>query len=326
MQFARFEQDHCRLAVERYCARGFDGEPHSACGGFFVAQTQSRANGKGRIPGWVLVTGASAGIGREIAKAFASRGYDLVLAARREAAIETLGRNLAATHAIRVKTLPVDLSLPAAAEAIADALAGAGVEVGVLVNNAGILNEGRFVADSLEDHLRLLQINVVALTSLTSLFLPEMAKRGRGRFLNVASIAAFMPVPHLAIYAATKAYVLSLTESIAAELKGTGVAATALCPGLTDTAMVKGSELGKPIPKLMLMSPGEVAELGCAACLRGDAICVPGLANKVLTGWAPVAPRSLVRAVGAAMNGGGWGRLAAMFPGLGASPDRGAER
>jgi len=274
-------------------------------GDLFVRQPSAKAGAISRATGWVLITGASAGIGRELAKAFASRGFDLILAARNEAALAALARELAATHAVRAKTMPVDLSLPAAAEAIAEALGRARVEVGVLVNNAGILFEGEFARAALDDCLRLLQINVVALTSLTRLFLPPMLNRGAGRILNVASTAAFMPVPQLSVYAAAKAYVLSLTESIAEELRGTGVAATALCPGFTDTAMIRGSALAKPIPPAMIMSPKAVAELGCAACVEGEAICVPGLANKLLASGAPMMPRSLVRAFGGAMNGGG---------------------
>ena len=122
------------------------------------------------------------------------------------------------------------------------------------------------------------------------LLLPQMIARGEGRILNVASIAAFMPMPQLAVYAAAKAYVLSLTEAVGEELKGTGVTATALCPGFTDTAMMRGSALGRPIPATMIMSAKAVAEAGCAACLKGEAIAVPGLANKLITGGAPLAP------------------------------------
>jgi len=143
--------------------------------------------------------------------------------------------------------------------------------------------------------------------------------------LNVASTAAFLPVPRLAVYAAAKAYVLSLTESLAEELRGTGVAATALCPGFTDTAMMRGSALAKSIPSAMVMSPKEVAELGCSACIKGETICVPGLANKVVASGAPLMPRALVRAVGGAMNGGGWRRLAGVLGGFGAPHEGGGK-
>jgi len=275
-----------------------------------LQQARAKANGAGGPGEWVLVTGASAGIGRELARAFASRGCDLILAARNEGAIAALARDLVATHAVRVKTMPADLSLPGAAEAIAGALEGAGVEVGVLVNNAGVIFEGDFAGIALDDHLRLLQINVVALTSLTRLFIPSMLKRGAGRILNVASAAAFMPIPRVAAYAAAKAYVLSLTESLSEELRGTGVTATALCPGFTDTAMVRGSQLAKAFPARMIMSPKEIAELGCAACLKGETICVPGLANRFLTSGAQLLPRKLVRALGGMVNVRGWGKTA----------------
>src|SRR5271166_4504039 len=251
-----------RPGVAMLRARLCNSEPCSRRRGF-LQQAITHAGENGRI-GWVLVTGASAGIGRE----------------------------LVAAHAVRVKTMPADLGLPGAAEAIAAALGEAGVDVDVLVNNAGVVFEGDFAGVASDDHLRLLQIDVVALTSLTRLFLPPMLKRGGGRILNLASTAAFVPVPHLAVYAAAKAYVLSLTESIAEELRGTGVTATALCPGFTDTAMMRGSQLAKPIPPMMIMSPNEVAELGCAACLKGEAICVPGLANKVIASGAPLMPRT----------------------------------
>ena len=172
---------------------------------------------------------------------------------------------------------------------------------------------------TLENHLRLLQINVVALTSLTRLFLPAMIARGGGRILNVASIAAFMPIPRLAAYAAAKAYVLSLTESLSQELSGTGVTATALCPGLTDTAMVRGSQMAKVVPAPMIMSPKDVAELGCSACLKGETICVPGLANRALTSGAQLLPRALVRSIGGMATVRGSGGIASAFFGGGAA-------
>jgi short-subunit dehydrogenase len=281
-----------------------------------VREPKSNGSGNRKVGGWVLVTGASSGIGAELARAFARRRYDLVLAARTESAIEALGREIAETHAVRVKTLPVDLSAPGAPQAMAEALGRAGVEIGILVNNAGVLSEGPFADGAPEAQLNLIDVNIVALTALMRLFLPAMVARGEGRILNVASIAAFTPVPQLAIYAASKAYVLSLTEAVGQELKGTGVTATALCPGLTDTAMMRRSELGRPIPAMMMMSAKDVAEAGCAACLGGEAVLVPGLANKLIAGGAPLAPRALVRAVGGALNGGGWERLANAFHGF----------
>ena len=294
-------------------------------GGYRLQQPRAKTNKAVRPGEWVLVTGASAGIGRELARAFAFRGYNLILAARNEVALAAFARELVATHAVRAKTMPADLSLPGASEAIADALKGEGIEVGVLVNNAGVIFEGDFAGITLDDHLRLLQINVVALTSLTSLFLPPMLERGFGRILNVASIAAFIPIPRIAAYAAAKAYVLSLTEALSEELRGTDVTATALCPGFTDTAMVRGSELGKAFPASMIMSPRDVAELGCAACLKGETICVPGLGNRLISGGAQVLPRKIVRALGGIVNVRGWGRIASKLT-AGRHPAKGANK
>jgi len=278
--------------------------------------------GNGASAGWVLVTGASAGIGRELAQAFAARGHDLILTARNEEALAALARDVVARRGVKAKTAPADLSLPGAAAAMVEALEEAGLAIDILVNNAGVAAEGDFARMSLDDCLRLLQVNIVALTSLTRLLLPPMIARGRGKILNVASIAGFMPVPRLAAYAASKAYVLSLTEALSEELLGTGVTATALCPGLTDTAMVRGSELGKPIPAAMIMSAKDVAEAGCAACLKGETVCVPGLANRAVASGAPLLPRSLVRAIGGAMTGGGWEWIASAMRASGFGRDR----
>jgi short-subunit dehydrogenase len=276
--------------------------------------------------GWALVTGASAGIGLELARAFASRGYDLILTARNEKAIADAAREVIATYGVDARPMTADLSLPRAAEAIADATAQARIDLDVLINNAGVLFEGDFVGIPLESYLRLLQINIVAATALTRLFLPAMLERRRGRILNVASTAAFAPVPRLATYAAAKAYVLSLTESLAEELVGTGVTATALCPGFTDTAMTRGSSLAKPVPAMMFMSAKDVAAAGCTACLKGETICVPGVVNKVVAGGAPLLPRRLVRGIGGFMNRGGLERIANVWK-RGSSPrDRGADR
>ncbi len=203
---------------------------------------------KGGGSGGVLITGASAGIGLELAKAFAQRGRPLILLARSRERLTEIARELTATQGVQVTILPADLSLPGAGEAAFDALRRDGIAVDILVNNAGVICEGDFARLPLEDPLRLLQINVVALTALTRLFLPPMLERRSGRILNVASIAAFAPVPRIAVYAAAKAYVLSFTEALSEELRDSGVTATALCPGFTDTAMLRGSKLGRPLP------------------------------------------------------------------------------
>jgi short-subunit dehydrogenase len=250
------------------------------------------------------------GIGRELARAFAARGYDLVLLSRDRESLIALAREIIAIYGVEASVLPADLSQPDAAKAVFEALEAEGVAIDALVNNAGVLTEGDFAEISWDEQQRLLQINIVALTALTRLFLPSMMRRRRGRILNVASVGAFMPLPRFAVYGAAKAYVLSFTEALAAELSGTGVTATALCPGVTATAMLSASPLGTLVPNMLVMSAAEVAKRGCAACLAGEVVAIPGLANQTLASGARTLPRALVRFLGGSMTGGPWSRFA----------------
>lgn len=253
---------------------------------------------KGNDRGCVLVTGASSGIGRELAKIFAAEGFHPVLLARNRDKLQELAQELKASHGSKVTVLPADLSDPGAPRAVFERLHEHRIHVDVLVNDAGLLFEGDFAAIALDDHLRLLHVNVVALTALTRLFLEPMLHRGRGRILNVASVGAFLPIPSLAAYAASKAYVLSLSEALSEELKGTGVTVTALCPGFTDTAMVHASARATRLPSLMIMDAKSVAKEGYAACLAGKALHVAGRSNDLAARGIQYLPRSLVRAVG----------------------------
>ena len=246
----------------------------------------------------VLITGASSGIGRDMAKIFASEGYLPVLLARRRDKLQELALELKTSLGIKVTVLPADLSEPGAAQAVFDCLQERGINIDILVNNAGLMSEGAFTDIPLEDHLRLLQVNIVALTSLTHLFLAPMIQRAHGRILNVASIAAFAPTPSLAIYAASKTYVLSFSEALSEELKGTGVSVTALCPGFTNTAMVRGSTRGTQLPSFLVTDPVAVARQGVTACLAGKPLHVPGMSNSLATTSVRYLPRSLVRTVG----------------------------
>jgi hypothetical protein len=253
---------------------------------------------KATDPGCVLVTGASSGIGRELAKIFAAEGFRPVLLARSRDKLEELARELKALHGAKVTVLPADLSDPKTPRAVFERLQEHRIDVDILVNNAGLALEGEFAATALDDHLRLLQVDILALTALTRLFLEPMLRRGRGRILNVASVAAFLPIPSLATYAASKAYVLSLSEALSEELKGTGVTVTALCPGFTDTAMARASARVTRLPSLMIMDAKSVAKEGYSACLAGKALHVPGLSNDLASRGIQYLPRSLVRAVG----------------------------
>lgn len=241
-----------------------------------------------------LVTGASAGIGRELAAVLAREGHDLVLVARREAEMVELARRLERDHGATSRVVPVDLAQSDAASQVVKAI-GADAVVDVLVNNAGFGGHGRFAETDRDRELRMLAVNVVALTDLTKLLLPGMVARGRGRILNVASTAGFQPGPYMAVYYASKAYVVSLSQAIAEELTGTGVTVTALCPGVTESEFhaVAGTD-GKPLARAVQMSARSVAEAGVQGMLAGRTLVIPGVHNKASVHAQRLAPRRLV--------------------------------
>jgi len=252
-----------------------------------------------------LITGASSGIGEALASRFAQGGYHLVLVARSADKLKTLAAELSAAFGVKTWVAPADLSQPDAAKKLAASMKRARRPIDVVVNNAGILEHGSFVDMPAERHQQLIALNVAGLTALLAHFVPPMVARGRGHVLNVASIAAFQPVPSLATYAATKAYVLSLTESLSEELKGTGVSITALCPGITATNMLDSArhaskELTK-LPGFVVGSAAAVAEEGFQACVRGEVIRVPGALNLATILAARATPKWLLRRVSGAM-------------------------
>lgn len=260
------------------------------------------APGSGRT---ALVTGASSGIGEALAARFAEGGFDLVLVARSADKLEALAAKLASVHGVKTWAVPADLAQPGAAQELAAAMKRARRRIDVLVNNAGVMENSAFVATSAQRHQELIDLNVSALTAMLAAFVPAMVERGEGRVLNVASIAAFQPVPSLATYAATKAYVLSLTESLAVEVAASGVTVTALCPGVTETPMVQGArkanaELGK-LPGFVVGNAEDVAREGYDACLRGEVIRVPGVLNQAATLAARATPKWLMRRLSGAM-------------------------
>jgi short-subunit dehydrogenase len=250
----------------------------------------------------VLVTGASSGIGRELARLYAENGDHLVLCARRRRNLEDLAAEIQQAHGGRdVTVLPEDLLDPAAPARLESNLAERGTAIDVLVNNAGVTHVGRFVDARADTLANLVQLNVASLTNLTRRFLPGMVERRYGRILNVASLAAFQPVPSMALYAASKAFVLSLTEALSEELRGTGVTVTALCPGLTDTDMVQAevdrSQLDQ-LPSFMLMDAKTVARAGFRASESGKVIEIPGVVNEWTANWMRMQPRWMVRMMG----------------------------
>ena len=251
--------------------------------------------------GAALVTGASSGIGEELAGCFAGDGYALVLVARSADKLEALAQRLRDAHGVDVTVAPADLAQKGAAAKLFAALKRKKVVVDVLVNNAGVLEAGAFTEMPATRHQELIALNICGLTDMLAHFVPPMAERGHGRVLNVASIAAFQPVPSLATYAATKAYVLSLTESLSEELKGSGVTVTALCPGITATNMMSMAQEDNAtlsqLPGFVVGDAADVARQGYEACMRGEVVKVPGILNLAGALAARATPKWLVRRV-----------------------------
>ena len=245
-----------------------------------------------------LVTGASSGIGEAFARVLRSRGDRLVLVARRQDRLARLAEVLGGEPA--VLTVALDLASPGAGEQLEAVLRARGLEVDLLVNNAGLGQGGRFHEQPPERLLHMVDLNVRALTDLLRRFLPPMVARGRGAVVNVASMSSFQPVPYLGAYAATKAYVLSLTESLSVELSGTGVAVQALCPGNvpTEFQQVAGTERTR-YTRTPAMPALDVARASVAALGTGQVIVIPGARDRVGAQLVRFAPRSVVRRVAA---------------------------
>ena len=251
-----------------------------------------------------LVTGASSGIGADLAREFARHGHDVVLTARRVAPMETLATELRASGAT-VTVIAADLSKPGAAASLAAELDRRQLSVDVLVNNAGRGAGGPCHESEATRVSEMLQVNVVALTELTRALLPAMVARGRGRVLLVASTAAFQPGPTMAVYCASKAFVLSFGEAINYELRGTGVTVTTLCPGPTYTGFTDVANTGKSVlftgPMASVMTPAAVARQGYRATVAGKRVDVVGLANKMVAVSGRFSPRALSLPVTAAI-------------------------
>jgi short-subunit dehydrogenase len=236
-----------------------------------------------------LITGASSGIGLELARIFARESYRVVLVARNEKRLLEIAQELRPAEA---QVIAMDLSLPGAAEEIHGKIP----KVDVLVNNAGFGVFGKFVEKGLAEELNMMQLNMTALVILTRLYLPSMITAGSGKIMNVASTAAFQPGPLMAIYFATKAFVLSFSEAIANELEGTGVTVTALCPGPTTSDFQERAQMQNSglVKGKKMMDARTVAEAGYHALMAGKTVEIPGLANKLLTQSLRFSPRSLV--------------------------------
>lgn len=255
-------------------------------------------------PETVLITGASSGIGLELAKCFAADGSRLVLVARNTSALETLAEELRRSCKVEAIVLTADLSLPETPGKICSELKGRGIVVDVLVNNAGFGAHGLFSELPLQQQLQMIQVNVTALVELTGLFLPGMVERSLGGVLNIASVAGFVPGPGMAVYYATKAYVLSFTEALACELAGTGVKVTALCPGPTETNFGKVARVnGARLVRVASMTAKQVAIEGHNAFRSGRAVNVSGWRNRLLILLVRLMPRLSIRRIVKKFNG-----------------------
>jgi short-subunit dehydrogenase len=253
-----------------------------------------------------LITGASFGIGLELARIFARENHNLVVVARSADKLRQLAAELEKAHGTRSLILAVDLTEPGASAYVLDQTTRADVVVDVLVNNAGFGQYGPFAESDLEECLRQIQLNITTLTHLTRLYLPGMIERKSGRILNVASTAAFQPGPLMAVYFATKAYVLHFSEAIANELDGTGVTVTCLCPGATATEFHKRAHAtGMRLLRMGSMDARTVAEDGYRALMARKPVVISGFRNWLVAQSVRFAPRRLATAIARATQEGG---------------------
>jgi short-subunit dehydrogenase len=245
-----------------------------------------------------VVTGASSGIGAAIARELAGRGHGVTLVARRAERLEALAEELR-RRGVRAEALAADLSDRAARAGLLARVEALGLEPDLLVNNAGLSTTGAVAASDPEAELNMLEVNVMAVADLCSRFVPGMVERGAGAVLNVASTAAFQPLPGQAGYAATKAFVLSYTRALDAELAGTGVSASALCPGPVETEFEQVAGFGEGeaesgLPRFMWETAEAVAKVGVDAVAQGRPVAIPGVANRVSAHLAVVTPKRLL--------------------------------
>lgn len=244
-----------------------------------------------------LITGASTGIGLDLAR-LAARDFDLIITARDQARLEQVAAQLQDQYGNRVHVIPADLAQSEAPDRLFVEIGQRGLRVDALINNAGFGAYGAFAETNAHTQLDMIQVNITALTHLTRLALPGMLERRHGRIMNVASTAGFQPGPLMAVYYATKAYVISFSEAVANELKGSGVSVTCLCPGATETEFAKRADMGESrLFKLGAMRSADVARAGYKAMLRGKTLVITGLKNRVLAQSVRFTPRKVVTAI-----------------------------
>lgn len=242
-----------------------------------------------------LITGASGGIGLELARTHAKQGGNLVLVARNKSRLDEIKSELEDQYKISVYTIGKDLSVVNSAQEVYDEVKQQDIFVEFLINNAGIGDYGMFTETDWEKEARMIHLNIITLTQLTKLFLQDMVQRRNGKIMNLASTASFQPGPVMAVYFATKAYVLSFSEAINNEVADKDITVTALCPGLTESGFVDASAMNKSkmAKSKKLPTAKEVAEYGYKAMMKGKAVAIHGFMNRVLANSGKFAPRSL---------------------------------
>jgi short-subunit dehydrogenase len=252
----------------------------------------------------VLITGASAGIGYELSKVFSKNGYNLVLVSRNKQRLEVIAKEMENQHDIQAKVIPKDLSKSSAPQELYDEIVADGIDITVLVNNAGFGINGKFTDFSADKHMELIQLNITSLTLLCKLFGTDMVKRRSGSILNVASTAAFQAGPLMSTYYASKAYVLLLSEALKNELAQDGVNVSVLCPGPTQTEFSVRADMSsaKIVNVPWKMSAAEVAEIGFSGLMKGKKIIIPGLMNKLLAFSVRFTPRSVLVLITRSLN------------------------
>jgi short-subunit dehydrogenase len=244
-----------------------------------------------------LITGASSGIGMELATVFAKQKENLVLVARNAAKLEEMAKELTSKHGIKVNVLAIDLSELNSAQKVYMTIAKKTIcHIDYLINNAGFGDFGLFAESKWEKQFQMINLNITTLTHLTHLFLPTMIKNNYGKIMNVASTAAFQPGPTMSVYYATKAFVLHFSEAIANELEGSGVTVTALCPGATESGFQSAAamEESKLVKGKKLPTSSEVAEYGYKAMMKGEKVAIHGMMNYLMANSVRFSPRAMV--------------------------------
>jgi short-subunit dehydrogenase len=248
-----------------------------------------------------LITGASEGLGRDLAELFARDGHGLVLVARNESRLNELAGKLREEFGVTAEVIAEDLSVPGAAQRVMDRVGGRAIDF--LVNNAGFGTHGMFAESEVASQVGMLEVNVVALTHLTRLVLPGMIERRAGRIMNMASVAGMLPGPMMAVYYASKAYVISFSEALANEMDGKGITVTAVCPGPTVTEFQKRAGIeASALFKRNVMTSMAVAQIGYRAMMRGKRVAVTGWSNRFMAMGMKFMPRRLTAAVARKLN------------------------